>query len=124
MRIERHDAHGEQLVVFLSQKEAVDLLEKLAKTTKLAMGTDITHCVELPCEFENDNDRLLAEIDKVELYRDNPVEGKRYRSLRAEWHALKAVCSHPNRKTKPQDFGGGTYTYCPDCHGIIATSPE
>jgi hypothetical protein len=68
-------------------------------------------------EIRSESDRLLQEISKVELYRDNSVEGKQYRSLRAEWHALKACCGHPTPK-QDVDFGGG-YTYCLDCHGVL-----
>lgn len=74
MKIEKHNAHGMQLLVRLSVNEALALVEKLLKTGRLAAGTDFNYYVTLPCEFEDDNDKwvptdltLMVESSKQEL---------------------------------------------------------
>ena len=59
MKIEKHNAHGMQLLVRLSVNEALELVEKLLKTGRLVAGTDIDHYVTLPCQFEDDNDKWV-----------------------------------------------------------------
>jgi hypothetical protein len=59
MKIEKHNAHGMQLVVTLSLSEAAQLLEKLARTLRLAGDTNVNHYVDIPCKFEDDNDQWV-----------------------------------------------------------------
>ncbi len=64
--IEKHNAHGLNIVIGLSRSEAADLAAKLT-----AMAVDFTAdlYIELPAKMEDDNDRWEAcELD----FRLNP----------------------------------------------------
>lgn len=58
MKVEKHNAHGMQLVVTLgAPEEALALAAKLVETATKAMKTGSSHYVSLPCAFEDDDDR-------------------------------------------------------------------
>jgi hypothetical protein len=57
VKIEHHNAHGMQLVMLLSPVEALALARKLIDTASRVVETDLNHFVDMPCLFENDNDR-------------------------------------------------------------------
>lgn len=73
MKIEKHNAHGMQLIVCLSVKETLELVEKLLKTSRLSAGTDLNYYVTLPCEFEDDNDKWVP-TDLTLVVDDNKSE--------------------------------------------------
>jgi hypothetical protein len=75
MKIEKHNAHGMQLIVCLSVSEVLELVEKLSKTGNMVTRTDLNYYVTIPCEFEDDNDKwvptdltLAVEGPKAEPY--------------------------------------------------------
>src|SRR5271155_1656050 len=77
MRIEYHNAHGNQLVLTLTKQEAHDMIADLAVALSKTNFTDVSHYVEFKTEFENDNDRwvptkldVLVEGDKFKTERD------------------------------------------------------
>ena len=59
MKIEKHNAHGMQLLVSLSPKEVWQLIKKLAQTNNMVAQADVSHYVTIACEFEDDNDRWV-----------------------------------------------------------------
>ena|ERR1700721_22596 len=54
MRIEKHNSHGAQLLVLMTQKESVDLLLKLSN-----LVSNSTPYVNIVCKFEDDNDKWV-----------------------------------------------------------------
>ena len=63
MRVEKHNAHGMQLVVHLSPEEVFPLIEKLFKVAALVAVTNVNHYATIPCEFEDNNDRGWVPTD-------------------------------------------------------------
>ena len=71
MRIEYHNAHGEQLILRMTQHEAEKMISKINQVIDKTSNTRISHYAAFETEFENDNDRWLrTEFDIV-------VEGDR-----------------------------------------------
>ena len=59
MKIEKHDAHGMELLVRVSPLEALELAERLARTAQSVLQKQRDHYTRTPCEFEDDNDRWV-----------------------------------------------------------------
>src|SRR5271170_1167888 len=55
MRIEYHNAHGNQLVLTLTKEEARDMIGDLAVALTKVNVTDVSHYVEFKSQFENDD---------------------------------------------------------------------
>ena len=56
MRIEYHNAHGNQLVLTLTKQEAHDMVADLAVAISKTNRTDVSHYLVFKTQFENDND--------------------------------------------------------------------
>jgi hypothetical protein len=56
MKIEYHNAHGDQLILTLTEREAIDMLHKISTALAMMLNTNIGHYVTFKTEFENDND--------------------------------------------------------------------
>ena len=67
MRIEKHNAHGMQLIMVITPEEALSLIEKLSKATGLTIAFEGSgHYIKQSCLFEDDNDRWeTADFDVV-----------------------------------------------------------
>ena len=80
MKIEFHNAHGNQLLVELKPLEALALAVKLIESTQKAgkIGGNTNFYFSTPCAFENDNDRWVkTDFDVVvtaSLDSDNALE--------------------------------------------------
>ena len=77
MRIEYHNAHGNQLILTLTKEEARDMIGDLAVALTKVNVTDVSHYAEFQTEFENDDDvyrptklDIMVEGDKFKTERD------------------------------------------------------
>lgn len=70
MKVEKHNAHGLELVVTLSQEEAAVFVSKLTTTLRLVRDKDVNHAIHLPCLFEDDNNRWEETEFTVVVERD------------------------------------------------------
>lgn len=57
IRIEKHNAHGLQLVVSLKPGDVPELIKKLTQAVKLAKKTKVNHYAHFDVQFEDDNNR-------------------------------------------------------------------
>ena len=57
MKIEFHNAHGDQLVLTLNRVEAAHLISKITQALGAVLSTEVVHYAEFDTVFENDNDR-------------------------------------------------------------------
>lgn len=66
MKIEKHNAHGMQLLINLTPVEAIAFARKIVDTAQRSMETVVNHYVSIPCQFEDDNDRWVpTDLDIV-----------------------------------------------------------
>jgi hypothetical protein len=59
MRIEYHNAHGEQLILSLTPREATWMVSKITTALDMTLDTEISHYATFKTEFENDNNRWV-----------------------------------------------------------------
>ncbi len=59
MKIEYHNAHGDQLILMLTKQEAVDMINGLSTALLKTNLTDVSHYVTFKTEFKNDNNRWM-----------------------------------------------------------------
>jgi hypothetical protein len=59
MKIEFHNAHGNQLILSLSKEEAAWLISDVTKSLLLTSKSDVSHYASFKIKFENDDDRWV-----------------------------------------------------------------
>ena len=57
MKIEKHNAHGLQLVVTISRDEALNINTQLRKAINFSAQTGVDHFIRFASLFEDDNDK-------------------------------------------------------------------
>lgn len=72
MKVEYHNAHGSQLVLTLTPREAVEVFARANAALLKTLDTDVSHYATFKAEFENDNDRWVP-TDLCVLVEGDPV---------------------------------------------------
>lgn len=71
MRVEKHNAHGMQLLITVTPAEALLLIEKLSKAVGLTIASERDgHYFGQPCLFEDDNEKWVETDFDVVVTRD------------------------------------------------------
>jgi len=108
MRIEYHNAHGRQLILTLTEREAIDMLHKISTSLNLMLTTNVSHYAVFKTEFENDDDRWVPTdldvmvVPQIECAPSSPA-------CRPAFPCGKPVTGHP---------------YCPDGPCNMATNHD
>jgi len=97
MRIEYHNAHGNQLILTLTEREAIDVIHQVSTALTMMLKTNTSHYAEFKTEFENDNDRWVpTDLDVMVVPH---IECASPSACRPAFPCGKPVVEHP---------------YCPD----------
>lgn len=70
MRVEKHNAHGMQLIMVITPAEARLLIEQLSKAYGLTFTSEEGYYIENKCLFEDDNDKWEEAKFDVVVTRD------------------------------------------------------
>jgi len=98
MKIEYHNAHGNQLILSLTPQEATEMISKITTALDKTVLSDVSYYVTFKTEFENDDDRWVpTDLDVV-------VEGNPTADCRPAFPSPE-----PDGKPRPdEDEGPGT----------------